>query len=122
MAEQHEPPGSLGIEALGRKVEQLAIAVKTLGQHLGTGLTCLERAVNQMATFDQLKQLVADQKGLIQQEAGEVKAKLDENAALIQQLRDQLNNPPDVQEIFDQLSSNNSDLQNIFSAAPAARK
>lgn len=75
-----------------------------------------------MATFDQLKQLVADQKGLIQQEAGEVKAKLDENAALIQQLRDQLNNPPDVQEIFDQLSSNNSDLQNIFSAAPAARK
>jgi septal ring factor EnvC (AmiA/AmiB activator) len=62
-----------------------------------------------------LKGLLADQGGLIQAEAAQVNAKLDEQTQLIQQLQDQINQGTTVpQEVVDALMANNEAIKGIF--------
>lgn len=67
-----------------------------------------------MADLNSLKDLVDGLRGDAAQEAQEVKAKLDEMQASIDELKQNANDPAKVQEIADDLAQAREDVKNIF--------
>lgn len=124
-----EPPGSFGIESLKQKVAELQQSVTALSRLL-TEVSRQGKQTHQevervahllkkqgdktMADLNSLKDLVDGLRGDAAQEAQEVKAKLDEMQASIDELKQNANDPAKVQEIADDLAQAREDVKNIF--------
>jgi chromosome segregation ATPase len=72
-----------------------------------------------MADLQTLSDALDAQGQTIQAEAQEVKTKLDEQTALIEQLRQNANDPAKIQELADKIETNNGQVRAIFTGEPA---
>ncbi len=115
------------VRLLSQKVDALAHELQRLDEHtlkfqksVLTGLACLEKVVEKlMATFQDVKDALAQQNAAILQEITEINAKLDEA----------LQNPARLQEIVDQVKANTQAVVDIVNTpvpdpgpTPAGRK
>lgn len=113
---EQEPPGSGGIDHLTHAINVLTQNVRAVVSRLD----CLEKVTDKlMATFQDVKDALAEQNAAILQEITEINAKLD--AAL--------QNPARLQEIVDQVKANTQEVINIVNTpvpepgpVPAGRK
>lgn len=118
-----QAPGVFGIDKLTHAVNELRRSVDHLAAGLAPKLAALEGRLTErlrkseekiMATLDTLAGQVAELRGDAQAEAQEVKAKLDEMTALIEQLQQNANDPAKVDAISQDLSSLKGEIQSIF--------
>jgi chromosome segregation ATPase len=104
----------LNIEANAFKEALRLLSHSAINDRLGQIQAELERIGSQMATLDSLAQQVTDLRGNAAQEAQEVKTKLDEMTALIQQLQQSQNDPAKVDAISQDLENLRGEIQGIF--------
>jgi len=113
-------------ERVENKIEELACAVGSnsdIVDGLRAAVNTLTERVERMesSTMADLQSLsdALDAQGQdIQQEAQEVKSRLDELGALVQQLQQNQNDPAQVQALADKIEANRSAIRSIFTGEP----
>lgn len=131
----NEAPGSFGIDALTRAINHLRAdmvrSIEAMSARVEDRLRAVEAGIcrlserqerNQssiMATLDTLAEQVGQMRGDAQAEAQEVKTKLDQMQATIDQLQQNANDPAKVDALSQDLSNLQSDIRAIFTGEPA---